>query len=229
MAGNDPTIDMYPTTLDLYALYKVFFDNIREERVVSLPSSIEYKVVTPYGVEIQRLKTENKWLWEKLEDANDLISYFQNENERLREENERLRAEYDSLMSKYQRLEAENRELMERWRGCEETVKDLVRYTDKLEEENRAIKTQYDKLLNASLALYGEYNKTRDRLTDLTNRYNELVGRYNELLKAYDEAFEGRRTCALMLASVAVILSSLYFWQYWRCTRLEQELEELRG
>ena len=100
---------------------------------------------------------------------------------------------------------------------------------DRLEEENKAIKTQYNKLLNASLILYGEYNKTRDRLTDLTNRYNELVERYNELLKAYDEAVEGKRTCAVMLASVAVILSSLYFWQYWKYTKLERELERLKA
>lgn len=223
---------VYYSTLDLYALYIAYFgDSEYHEGYINitLPSDIEYKMVIPYDVEIQKLRTENRWLWEKLEDANDLISYFQNENERLRGENERLRAEHDSLMSKYQELEAENRELMEKWRGCEAMVKDLVRYADRLEEKNRAIKTQYDKLLNASLTLYGEYNKTRDRLINLTNRYNDLVERYNELLEAYDEAFEGRRTCALMLAVVAVTLSSLYFWQYWKYTRLERELERLRG
>ena len=208
---------VYYSTLDLYALYIAYFGDpeYHEGYInITLPSSIEYKMIIPYDVELEKLREENKWLWSKLEEANDLLTYFQ-------EENKKLKGIVQDLDIKVQLLEQD----LERCQGDRER---LNAENERLLEENQAIKAQYNRLLNASLILYKEYNETRDKLTDLTNRYNELVERYNELLEAYDEAFEGRRTCAIMLAVVAVILSSLYFWQYWKYTRLERELEELR-
>jgi len=183
MAGNDPTIDMYPTTLDLYALYKVFFDNIREEKIVSLPSSIEYKMVIPYNVELKRLREEEDYLWSKLREANDLLTELQDENRKLRRENEDLRDENERLRQVVQDLDIKIQLMQQVLDRCQADRERLDERVTKLEDE---LKLCHD--LGMELA-----RKCNETIKDLVTKYNSLNKNYSlclNYLKEYREACE---------------------------------------
>ena len=196
---------IWPSTLDLYGLYELYFNHKFREvyENTSLPPNIPYKMVIPYDVEIQRLKKENKWLWEKLKDANDLISYFRNESDRLRDRYERLRGEYDSLASRYRELSSKYERLMEVAENLDLKVQLLQQVLDRCQGDRERLKAEVEDL--------------EDRLYLLAKTYNESLTKmatvYNQHIKAYQKALEETQfryqllICAITGIAMAIILA----------------------
>ena len=203
MAGNDPTIDMYPTTLDLYALYKVFFDNIREEKIVSLPSSIEYKMVIPYNVELKRLREEEDYLWSKLREANDLLTELQDENRKLRQVVEDLDIKIQLMQQVLDRCQKDRERLDERVYELEDKLKlchDLgMEFARRCNETIKDLVTKYNSLnKNYSLCLnyLKEYREACEAALEETQfRYRMLIYVITGIAMAFMAAFYiyGRR------------------------------------
>ena len=169
---------IWPSTLDLYGLYELYFNHKFREvyENTSLPPNIEYKMVIPYDVEIQRLEEENRWLWEKLKDANDLISYFRNESDRLRLENERLREVVQDLDIKLQLMQ----QVLDRCQADRE----------RLDERVTELEDKLETCHNLGLELARKCNET---IKGLVTKYNSLKENYSlclDYLRQYREACE---------------------------------------
>ena len=194
----DISQDVYPSTLFLAALHELYFHREFKEvyEVYTLPEGLEYKMVTPYDVEIQRLKEEKDYLWSKLKEANDLLT-------ELQDENEKLRGEYDSLASRYQELSSRYERLMEVAENLDLKVQLLQQVLDRCQGDRERLKARVEDL--------------EDRLHLLAKAYNESLTKmatiYNQHIKACQKALEETRfkylilICAITGIAMAIILA----------------------
>ena len=191
--------DAYPTTLDLYAVYLVYFnppdfgDNYKAN--ITLPPDLEYKMVVPYDVEIQRLREENEKLkseiddlWSHLRNASDIIEYLNDENRKLRQENEDLQVMNAAL----------EEQVADLW-GKLQTAELVI---DRLHEENEILKANLTWCLLKGLELGEKCNQTIRRLV---KQYNDLNANYSlcreYLAKYYSDAERSKKWVWIMTAA----------------------------
>ena len=158
---------IWPSTLDLYAIYELYFHHEFEEvyENVTLPSKIEYKMVIPYDAEIQRLKEERDHLWTKLREANDLITNLQDENRKLRDRYERLMEVAENLDLKAQLLQ----QVLDRCQGDRERLKAKV---EDLEDRLHRLAKAYNESLTKMATVYNQHIKA---LEETRFRYQLLI------------------------------------------------------
>jgi len=177
---------VYYSTLDLHALYIAYFGNPtyhEGQATVTLPENLEYKMIIPHDVQIQKLKDENKYLWNRLKEANDLLTESQEENRKLRAENENLRHENEKLRQVVQGLDIKIQLMQQVLDRCQADRERLDKRVTELEDE---LKRCHD--LGMELA-----RKCNETIKDLVSRYNSLNKNYSlclNYLKQYREAYE---------------------------------------
>jgi regulator of replication initiation timing len=210
MNPTPPTgVKIYPSTLDLYALYVVHFTDF-ERDLITLPESIEYKMVVPYSYELQSLRQENKQL-------KDVLAKTQKENYVLRGKLRNANAIIETLQ-----------------RELESTKNDLSSYIKSyniLWFENRDLRNNLSRLYNAcnqSISLLVlKLNQTYNDYTNLTSRYNWLVRTYNNLYQDYQTYKEGYETAMQRLYLVGIIAYaslSILLFAYLRVARKYNKL-----
>ena len=202
--------ETYPSTLDLYALYQLYFGDIKFDgnykTSITLRSNIEYKMVTPYDVELQqlgeeyqKLKEENEKLWGYLRNASDVIDYLDDENQKLRQENEELRMMNSAL----------EEQVADLWGQLQTT--NLV--VENLQEENQRLKANLTWCLQKGLELGEKCNQTIRRLV---NQYNYLHANYSKCLeymnKYYGEACWFKMWTLIITATAIVSLVGYYLY-----------------
>ena len=162
---------IWPSTLDLYAIYELYFHHEFEEvyENVTLPSKIEYKMVIPYDAEIQRLKEERDHLWTKLREANDLITNLQDENRKLRDRYERLMEVAENLDLEAQLLQ----QVLDRCQGDRERLKAKV---EDLEDRLHILAKAYNESLTKMATVYNQHIKACQKALEETQfRYQILI------------------------------------------------------
>ena len=161
-AMNEKT---YPSTLDLYAIYEIYFNHHFHEifETIALPEDLEYEMLIPYDVELQWLKEENERLetevsrlqsdlnklQEELDQANDLITVITQENQQLKDQISSLRESLENLTRENAGLEqqlahAQNEvsKLQDEVSSLQEDVAALQALNSKLQSENQVLKRQ---------------------------------------------------------------------------------------
>jgi len=222
MLNIDSQIISYPTNLDLYAIYLMYFQDIRETNI-TLAKDLEYKMVVPYDVELKRLKQENerlkednKRLWEHLRNASDVITYLNEENQRLRQENEDLRVLSAAL----------EEQLADLW-GQLQTADIII---SRLQEENEMLRANLSYCVSLGLELGEKCNQTIRRLV---NEYNSLNANYSvclDYLTMYQRNAQWFKMWTWIMAATALIFVLITYLVMKRHIRkLEEELDQLEG
>ena len=170
--------ETYPSTLDLFALYELYFGKIDfkgdYKTSVILPKDLEYRMLIPYDVELQWLKEENEELevevsrlqsdlnklQEELDQANDLITVITQENQRLKDQVSSLRESLENLTRENAGLEqqlahAQNEvsKLQDEVSSFQEDIVALQTSNDKLQSENQVLKRQLQQANQTILTL----------------------------------------------------------------------------
>lgn len=207
--GSEYNIKIYPSTLDLYALYIIHFTEFKGE-VIKLPEDIEYKMVVPYSYELQVLRQESRQL-------KDVLTKTQKENYILQGKLRRANSTIESLQ----------REL----ESTKSSLNDYVKSYNILWLENRDLRNNLSRLYNAcnqSISLLAsKLNKTYNDYANLTSRYNWLVRTYNNLYQDYQTLREESNDLLQRLYLVGIIAYaslSILLFAYLRVVRKYNKL-----
>ena len=220
---------VYPTTLDLYALYVVHFGSASGE-VITLPSDLRYEMVIPYAEEIQALKQENQKLKDQLNTSTMLF--------------EKLRQERDALRNKLAEANASLQDLNEQYQAIRNILDSYIRAYNSLQKKYENLRGNCSTLLVVCNQTYHELtaklNEKHAALLNMTQRYNECTNQFNRLyeehqalVKDYDD-LAGRFTfLAVTYFAVVAILGGGALWVSLKYGRLQDKysklLEKLEG
>ena len=200
---------VYYSTLDLHALYITYFENPtfhEGQATVTLPENIEYKMVIPHAVEIQKLKDENEYLWTKLKEANDFMDMLQAENKKSMERISDLGKDNRDLRMMNEALKSQLADLFGRFMVTNMTIQHL-------QAENERLKANLTWCLQTGLELGERCNQTIRRLV---NEYNYLNANYSlcreYLNKYYGEACWFKMWTLIITATAIIGLVGYYLY-----------------
>ena len=219
----------YPSSLDLYAIHELFFNHRFQEvfENLTLPEDMEYVMVIPYDVELQRLREENEKLmdrvdslerdnenlWKHLRNASDAIEYLNEENRKLKRENEDLRMVNEAL----------EEQVAELW-GHLQNANMIIDY---YEEENQRLKANLTWCLQAGLELGRKCNQT---IRELVEKYNDLNANYSlcrkYLAKYYSDAQWFKMWVWIMTAAGMIGVAVVGAIGLKEIKKLEKQLEQ---
>ena len=163
----------YPSTLDLYAIYQLYFGNLQFKDVevnITLPADVEYKMVIPYDVELQKVR-------EELSNAKARISSLEEQIVILHDDIKKLRTEKNLLILENAELNA--------------SLASLQKLVEKLEDRNADLElrlSEYEDMvssLNQSLAeAYEEISAQREEIQNLKDVNQQLSLQLSELQRS---------------------------------------------
>jgi len=191
-------VQIYPSTLDLYALYMVHFGNASGD-VVTLPDGMSYTQVKPYMEEVQSLKRENNRLKDQLNTLNTLY--------------DKVRRERDTLRGLLGKANGTIRRLNEQYQTIRNILDSYIRAYNTLKERYEVLRGNCSLLFTACKQCAAELNNTYHDYANLTTRYNQLVDVYRRIyedhqkLQAEYDDLAGRFNIfiAIALAGVAAL------------------------
>jgi len=183
---GDGSFRVYPSTLDLYAIYVNFFTKVEYgstgEVNITLPQSIEYKTVIPYDVELQQLKEENKRLQEEvsglrselsdmqmnLDQLNDVINKLTSENEALKEEASSLKKSVESLEEQLDQFKAMKSNLEQQLARAQNEVSKLQDEVSSLQEDVATLQAFNSKLQSENQVLKRQLQQANQTIQTLS-------------------------------------------------------------
>jgi len=216
---------VYPSTLDLYALYAVYYREFGPDEFfknVTLPEGMPYKMVIPYDVEFRKLREEvaglrrdNENLWRALKDARSLLKEFE-------EANRGLGKAVENLSRENAELKMMNEALMEQLADTALDLQLANQVLERLREENRILKQNLTQLAQMGLQLAEYCNKT---ILDLIKENRILKANLTDIAeyaKSLETTFNIFRLVVIALGSGVLILVILLA----RSMRREEAEEE---
>ena len=178
---------IYYSSLDLYALYIAYFGNPEyyDGRVnITLPPNIEYKMVTPYDVELYKLRLEE---------------------EHLKNQVDELTRDLRNVTETIKRLNAENTALKKRLLGLEDQLTQLKTLKKDLEEQLTQAQAEVSRLQEDVTALQALNNKLQLESQNLRDK-NSLLESQNQELRNRLKEYERQ---SLFLALIALAAATL--------------------
>jgi regulator of replication initiation timing len=188
----------YPSTLDLYALYQLHFLEHGGGKLITLPESMEYKMVFPYSHDINTLTN-------KLKNAEITIKSLQDSLESTR-------STLSDYIVSYNILWLENRDLRNNltrlYRACNQSISLLVSKLNQTYNDYANLTSRYNWLVETYNNLYQDYQTLREESNDLQQRlyligiiayaslsillfaYLRVARKYNKLLDEYNKLIE---------------------------------------
>lgn len=207
-----PGAMVYPSTLDLYALYLVHFGDAGGG-LIELPEDISYVQVKPYQLELReleslreesarlrdavaRLSRENNIMRGRLVKANSTIESLREELEAVRRIRDSYIRAYDSLQNKYEMLRANCSTLLI---FCNRTIHECAH----------------------------ELDRAHERLANLTDKYNELVDLYGRIYRDYHDAVARLYYLFGLFCAALAVLGGGALWLSMRYDKLQAKYREL--
>jgi len=176
---GDGSFKVYPSTLDLYAIYMNFFMRAdygsASEMNVTLPEGIEYKMVIPYDVELYKLRLENKDLRDQIDLMTARIDELTRDLKDVTEAVKRLDAEN-------RRLTDENKALKNRLLDLEDQLTQLNTLKKDLEGQLAQARTEVSRLQEDVMALQALNNRLQLENQNLKDK-NSLLESENQVLR----------------------------------------------
>ena len=221
--AGERNITIYPSTLDLYALYMVHFCSVGGD-VVTLPRDLKYEMVIPYGREIQILKQENQKLRDQLGTSTMLF--------------EKMQRERDALRDKLSEVNATLQDLSEQYQAIRSILDSYIRAYNSLQQKYENLRGNCSLLLNVCNATYHELSaklaEKHAALVNMMQQYNQCAAQFNRLyeehqalVKDYDD-LAGRFTfLAVIYFAVVAILGGGALWVSIAYGRLRGKYHEL--
>jgi len=210
---------IYPSTLDLYALYLIHFGSASGD-VITLPSDLKYEMVTPYAAEIRGLKQENQKLKDQLSTSAMIL--------------EKTRQERDALRNKLAEVNASLQDLSEQYQAVRSILDSYIHAYNTLQEKYENLRGNCSTLLNVCRQCATELNKTYHDYTNLTIRYNQLVDAYRRIYEdhqklqaEYDDLAGHFNFLAVTYFAVVAILGGGALWVSVAYGRLRDKYHEL--
>jgi len=199
----------YPSTLDLFAIYRVMFEKKWNEPV-TLPNTIEWKPVIPYAIELKQLQQKLSNLNEKISSLQTQVVDLSNDVKRLEEEksalfkeNQRLNANLVSFRKLVEELEAENADLESRLGEYKSLVSALNR---SLSEALETIKSQNEEIQS----LKTENRQLSSQLQDLRASLNETEVENQALRQQLQQANQTILALAILtICLVAITIAAI--------------------
>ena len=204
---GDGSFKVYPSALDLYAIYVNFFTKVEYgstgEVNITLPQGIEYKMVIPYDVELYKLRLEN----ENLRDQIDLMTARINE---LTRDLKNVTETVKRLDTENRRFADENKALKNRLLGLEDQLSQLNALKEDLEEKLAQARADVSRLQEDVMALQALNNRLRLENQNLKNEKSLLESENQELrsrLREYERQTWFFALTALAMAALALGLA----------------------
>jgi regulator of replication initiation timing len=212
-------VKIYPSTLDLYALYVAHFEGVIGDSV-TLPGAMKYEMVTPYTKEMQSLRQENERLKNQLDTLNALFN--------------RVRRDRDALRDKLAEVNASLQDLREQYQAVQNILDSYIHAYNTLQQKYENLRGNCSLLFDACRQCAAELNKTYHDYANLTARYNQLVDVYRRIyedhqkLQAEYDDLAGRFTfLAVIYFAVVAILGGGALWVSIAYGRLRDKYHEL--
>jgi len=214
---------IYPSTLDLYALYLIHFGSVGGG-VITLPNGMRYEMVIPYAVEIQALRQENAKLKNQISTSSMLF--------------EKLRQDRDMLRNKLAEANASLQDLREQYQAIRSILDSYIRAYNSLQQKYENLRGNCSLLLNVCNATYHELSaklaEKHAALVNMMQQYNQCAAQFNRLyeehqalVKDYDD-LAGRFTfLAVIYFAVVAILGGGALWVSIAYGRLRGKYHEL--
>jgi len=214
---------IYPSTLDLYALYVVHFGSVGGG-VITLPSDLRYEMVVPYAAEIQALRQENAKLKDQLNTSTMLF--------------EKLRQERDALRDKLAEANATLQDLNEQYQAIRNILDSYIRAYNTLQQKFENLRGNCTLLLNVCNQTYHELtaklSEKHAALLNMTAHYNQCAAQFNSLyedyqalVKDYDDLAGRFNFLAVTYFAVVAILGGGALWVSLAYGRLRGKYSEL--
>jgi uncharacterized protein YdcH (DUF465 family) len=167
-------IKIYPSTLDLYALYLVHFKGV-VGGVVTLPNGMPYTQVKPYAEEVQSLMKENARLKDQINTLNALY--------------DKVRRERDTLRGLLGKANGTIRRLNEQYQTIRSILDSYIRAYNSLQQRYENLRGNCTLLLNVCNQTYHELtaklSEKHVALLNITQRYNQCAAQFNRLYEDY--------------------------------------------
>jgi len=193
-AGSPDDPQTFPSTLDLYALYNAIIKKSYKPNMdvnITLPRSIEWRVLKPYSIEAQELLSQ-------LDNAKSKITSLENEVVDLRDDIRRLEVEN-------RRLADENNALKKQLLGLEDQLSQLNTLKKDLEEQLAQARAEISRLQEDVTALQALNNKLQLENQNLKDE-NSLLESQNQELRRRLKEYEKQ---SLFLALIALAMAAL--------------------
>jgi regulator of replication initiation timing len=218
-------VKIYPSTLDLYALYVAHFGNASGGAVM-LPGDMKYEMVTPYTKEMQSLKQENERLKNQLDTLSALF--------------DRVRRDRDALRDKLKQANATIQDLSEQYQAIRNILDSYIRAYNSLQQKYENLRGNCSTLLVVCNQTYHELTaklgEKHAALVNMTQRYNQCANQFNRLYEDHQKLqadYDDVSWCFSFLAvtyfAFVIILGGLGLWFLRRYNSLVEELERIEG
>ena len=196
----------YVSTLDLYALYRIYFTDVKFPKetgyrtFISLDDWREWRQVTPYVVEFQKLMKELNALHEKYEGLEAEITGLRDDIKTIHMTVDAVKTQMTSLQTEVKRLQTDFGNLRQELGETGEKLERLSGRVSEQEEEVAELRRQLSSQTEEITQLGKQVNTISGNLQDLSLQLQELRTR----LKEYE-----RQTLFLTLIALATAILAL--------------------
>jgi len=174
---GEPTI--YVSTLDLHALYQIWFENYRGDKVI-LPQNLEFREVKPYVVELEELKKIYEELHRKYGVLEEEVTSLKDDLKILEKRVENLEQNVTVIHTRVSSLEKKAETLSENL----ETVSSEV---SKVAEGLESVNTTMNRWM-------GEVRRSLQTLATRISENQEAIQEHSQLLASQQHAIETLNT-----------------------------------
>ena len=196
---GEPTI--YVSTLDLHALYQIWFKKYHADKV-SLPQDLEFREVKPYVVELEELKKIYEELHQKYGVLEEEIASLKDDLKILEERVEKLEQNMTTISTRVSSLEKKATNLEEKTEALSETVETISSEVSQMAEGLESVNTTMTKWIA----------EVRGSLATLSTQISENqreIQTHSQLLARQQQTIESLNTSLQEAMKYLKILTTL--------------------
>ena len=199
---GEPTI--YVSTLDLHALYQIWFSNYRRNRV-SLPQELEFREVKPYVVELEELKEIYEELHRKYGVLEEEVTSLKDDLKILEKRVENLEQNVTIIRTKVSFLEEKATNLEKMAETLSESLETVSSEVSRVAEELESVNTTMREWM-------GEVRGSIRTLSTRISENQRSIQEHSQLLASQQQAIENLNISlqeAMKYLKILIILTAV--------------------
>ena len=199
---GEPTI--YVSTLDLHALYQIWFSNYRRNRV-SLPQELEFREVKPYVVELEELKEIYEELHRKYGVLEEEVTSLKDDLKILEKRVENLEQNVTIIRTKVSFLEEKATNLEKMAETLSESLETVSSEVSRVAEELESVNTTMREWM-------GEVRGSIQTLSTRISENQRSIQEHSQLLASQQQAIENLNISlqeAMKYLKILIILTAV--------------------
>jgi len=199
---GEPTI--YVSTLDLHALYQIWFSNYRRDRV-SLPQDLEFREVKPYIVELEELKKIYEELHQKYGVLEEEVASLKDDLKILEKRVENLEQNVTIIRTKVSFLE-------EKAANLEKKAETLSKSLETVSSEVSQVAEGLESVNTTMREWIGEVRGSIQTLSTRISENQRSIQEHSQLLASQQQAIENLNISlqeAMKYLKILIILTAV--------------------